>query len=496
MNTKERSVKAFTVERRRELEMMKSEMIPNEGVQHMRIKFRKRLSLLTGFLALSIALPALANDPYMSSKGSWGQDFDDQWALKRINMPANPPMAPVIVAVIDSGIDYYHPDLKSETIWRNTKEQPNGIDDDKNGYVDDLIGWNFVDNDNTPWDHSGHGTHTAGIIAAATGNGKGVAGVNPNAKIMPLRAMNFYGRGRSIQVTAAIYYAVQNGARVINMSLGSEGISKAEEQAIQYAIKKGVVVVVAAGNSAVDASTFGPAGIDGVITVTSTDVNDVRPLYANYGTTVEIAAPGDDVLSLRARRTDFMMVDGPEDYEPGEGVVGADKAYYRATGTSFAAPFVSGVASLVIAKNPGLTGEQVQRMLLQSARDVGTPGWDHLTGYGLVDASAALNADPNFFIESRIESVKLEQPGGKYVMRVTGTSDANDFKRAWIEIGKGEDPASWTKVVNKVKSSVRNGTVGEFGIDILRGTPKWTVRLITEHKNGKTRETRYLLNLG
>ena len=455
------------------------------------------LRALAGAVAVAaVALPAAANDPFMSSRGSWGQDFDDQWALKRINLPANIPTAPVVVAVIDSGIDYYHPDLRAETIWRNENETPDGIDNDGNGYVDDLIGWNFVDNDNTPWDHSGHGTHTAGIIAAATDNGKGIASVSPSAKIMPLRVMNFYGRGRSIQVTAAVYYAVQNGARVINMSLGSEGISKAEEQAIKYAISKGVVVVVAAGNSAVDAATFGPAGIDGVITVTSTDENDTWPLYANYGTTVEIAAPGDDVLSLRARRTDFMMVDGPTDYEPGDSIVGTDKAYYRATGTSFAAPFVAGVASLVIAKNPALTGEQVQRMVLQSARDVGTPGWDHLTGYGMVDAAAALNADPDFFIESRIDSVTLEQPGGNYVMRVTGTSDADNFKKAWIEVGQGETPTSWTKVVDKVKKPVRNGTVGEFGIDILRSAPQWMVRLITEHKNGKRRETRFLLNLG
>ncbi|MFN3231042.1 MAG: S8 family serine peptidase [Alphaproteobacteria bacterium] len=449
-----------------------------------------------GLAAAFLAGPVQANDPYLTSQNSWGQGGADQWGLKRINLPAQLPTTPVVVAVIDSGIDFYHPDLNAETIWRNSGEIPDGQDNDGNGYVDDLIGWNYVDNDNTPWDHSGHGTHTAGIIAAATGNGKGIASVNPSAKIMPLKVMNFFGRGRSIQVAAAVYYAVQNGARVINMSLGSEGISEAEKRAIDYANKKGVVVVVAAGNSAVDAATFGPGGMDGVITVTSVDQNDKRPLYANYGTSVEIAAPGDDILSLRARRTDFMMVEGPPDYKPGDGVVGADKAYYRATGTSFAAPFVAGVCSLVIASNPSLTADQVKRMVLQSASDVGTPGWDYLTGYGVVDAASAMAADPSFFIESRISGAGVEQPGGKYVMRVKGTTDADAFKRAWIEIGAGENPTSWQKVVDKIKKPVKGGVLGDFGIDVLRSSPKWVIRLITEHENGKRRETRFLLNLG
>ena len=144
-----------------------------------------------------------------------------------------------------------------------------------------------------------------------------------------------------------------------------------------------------------------------MITVTSTDRDDRRHDYANYGTTVSIAAPGEDVLSLRARRTDFMVIDGPVDYKVGDNVVGKDKAYYRATGTSFAAPFVTGVASLIIAGNPGLSNDQVKRMMLNSTRDVGAPGWDHLTGSGLLDATAALAADPEFFMESRIDGVAM-----------------------------------------------------------------------------------------
>ena len=457
------------------------------------------------FTIKSIVVTALAfvahacwaqNDPLYQSSGSWGQDQEDQWALKRVNMPEISSGETVVVAVIDPGIDYYHPDLDAESIWRNSEEEANGIDDDGNGYIDDLIGWNFLDNDNTPWDHSGHGTHTAGIIAAATNNGIGIAGMNPDVKIMPLKTMNFYGRGESLQIAAAIYYAVENGAQVINMSIGSEGPSKVEEMAIEYAHQQGVVVVVAAGNLSIDAADFAPAGIAGAITVSALDADNERPPYANFGHSVDIAAPGDDVLSLRARQTDFTWIDGPPDYEVLDNVVGEDLAYYRATGTSFSAPFVAGAASLLLSQRPELTAEQIERMLLQSAVDVVDPGWDVMSGYGLLDVTAALAADPEYFVESRIFSAGLAQTSDGYVIQVAGTTDANEFEEAWIEVGAGDDPTEWHRVVDNIESPARETVVGEFGIDILRSSPRWIVRLITTHKDGSQRETRYVLNLG
>ena len=201
------------------------------------------------------------NDPHYQASGSWGQEFDDQWALKSQRVyadiaPADPENK-IIVAVIDTGLDYTHEDLAAEKIWRNPAETKNGRDDDGNGYVDDLIGWNFVDHSNNPWDLSGHGTHIAGVIAACTNNGIGIAGVSSSATIMPLKVANFVGQAQSANVAAAIYYAVDHGARIINLSLGSELVTDLERRAAEYARERDVLIVVSAGNRGVSAGQRG-----------------------------------------------------------------------------------------------------------------------------------------------------------------------------------------------------------------------------------------------
>ena len=150
---------------------------------------------------------AKLNDPYFSTSGLWGQSFDNQWAIRRVGFTddsksawakAGPDLKPVIVAIIDSGLDWYHPDISREALWQNPKETAdNRIDDDANGYVDDVIGWNFIDNNNKPWDHDGHGTFVAGIIAATQNNGVGLAGINPAARIMVLKALDAFGQGHA-----------------------------------------------------------------------------------------------------------------------------------------------------------------------------------------------------------------------------------------------------------------------------------------------------------
>ncbi len=466
------------------------------------------LCVAGGLVSLPIyaAKTSIPDDPYFSSKGTWGQDYADQWALHRIGFsPAGKHQAiwnkvsvnqPVIVALIDSGIVFYHPDLNPETIWYNPGEIENGIDDDGNGYIDDIFGWDFVDNDNRPWDRTGHGTHIAGIIAAAGNNGRGITGVNPAARLMVLRVLNFIGRGRSVPIAAAIHYAVDQGARVINLSVGGRHLSPLESQAVDYAFSHDVVVVAAAGNEGSDTIDYGPAGLRNLITVTATDSNDQRQSYSNWGEAVDIAAPGVDVLSLRGRFTDVLRIADKEDYQPGNHFVDPVANYYRMSGTSFAAPFVSGVASLIIAGDAELTARQVMRMILHSARDIGAPGIDQFTGYGLLDANAALDADADFYVEAQISGVTVVSRDGKPLVQVNGTADANKFKRAWIELGQGEDPTSWKKVSRKIKKPVLNSELDALKVDLFRGAKQWTLKLITVHKKGQQREIRFLLNLG
>jgi hypothetical protein len=162
-------------------------------------------------------------DPYFNLKGTWGQKYDDQWAIKRVGFTAGRDSAwhvedglknPVTVAVIDTGLDWNHKDIAWENIWHNPGEIPdNGKDDDRNGYVDDVIGWNFTAHNNKPWDQDGHGTFVAGIIAAAADNGVGIAGINRGARIMVLKALNDFGHTRAANLAEAIFYAADNGAR-------------------------------------------------------------------------------------------------------------------------------------------------------------------------------------------------------------------------------------------------------------------------------------------
>ena len=413
-------------------------------------------------LMLVCTVPLLAA-PYLDTRGSWGQAYEDQWGLKRIGLGAAPPPAPagapVIVAVIDSGLDYFHPDLRGDSIWRNPKEIVNGKDDDGNGYVDDVIGWDFADNDNDPFDFTGHGTFVAGVIAASPLNGAGVLGVNPNVQIMPLRVMNSIGRAYSTRTAAAIYYAVQNGAKIINLSLAVPQLSVSEKRAVDYAAGKGVLVIAAAGNDGRDVKDYSPASLENVITVAATDPQDRRAGFSNFGGAIDIAAPGVDILSLRARQTDFMLFAGVKGYKPGANFVGApENRYYRADGTSFAAPFVAGVAALILSARPTLTAAEVRRMLLQSARDIDQPGVDGNTGYGLLDAKAALAADPAFFVEASISGLSVvKKDDGQYV-RVTGTAAADRFKEARIEIGEGENPSAWQAVGTPLQASVNART--------------------------------------
>ena len=442
---------------------------------------------------------------YFVGEGSWGQNYPDQWALKRIGLDSTPNSAwrlirrkaePIVVAVVDTGLDWNHKDIDRDNIWHNSKEIPgNGIDDDHNGYVDDIIGWDFFDQDNKPWDYDGHGTMVAGIITGSWNDKSGIAGVNPFTRLMVVKAINNFGHTRASYIAQAIAYAVDNGARVINLSVGGKEITKVEQAAIDYAYAKGAVVVVAAGNEGVEVNNYGIAGSDKVLTVGSTGFDDQRAIFSNWGN-VSIAAPGLDVLSLRARRTDVMLGMEGVKYQAGAAYVGDDKRYYRASGTSFSAPLVSGLVSLMLANDPSLTNRQVMDIVKSTARDVGTPGVDQYTGYGIIDARAALKAPKDYFLLAGIDRVEVVQEGGNQVVRVHGTADANDFKSARIEIGQGETPTTWKSVGTAQKGAGPDSVLGDIPATALKGATVWQIRVIVEHVNGSAREARFKLTLG
>ncbi|MCL6751155.1 S8 family serine peptidase [Nostoc sp. CCCryo 231-06] len=255
----------------------------------------------------------------------------------------------VIVAVVDTGVDYNHEDLKNN-IWTNTKEiAGNSIDDDGNGYIDDNYGWNFSDKNNNTLDNNGHGTHVSGTIAGENNN-YGVTGIAYDAKIMPVKVLNESGSGSYSSISKGIRYAVDNGANVINLSLGGASSNRTLESAINYASSKGVIVVMAAGNNG-DSSPGYPAryAYKSGIAVGAVDKNNNMPDFSNRSGTDEIAyvtAPGVKVYSSVP-----------------------NNQYATYNGTSMAAPHVAGVVALMLSANPNLTDAQVRQIVAETAEN-------------------------------------------------------------------------------------------------------------------------------
>jgi hypothetical protein len=277
----------------------------------------------------------------------------------------------IVVAVIDTGIDFAHEDLR-EGLWTNADEVPdNGVDDDGNGYVDDVRGWDFYGDDNWPGDGHGHGTHVSGIVAARTNNRLGVAGMAGQTTIMPLAIFSPGGVGTYADLIEAILYAVDNGARVINMSLGATSYSRGEEAAVRYAWDHGVLLVAAAGNNVFNVA-FYPAAHDVVIAVSSVTTSDQRSTFSNYCDFVDLSAPGSNIMSTTRGNT-----------------------YGTMSGTSMATPHVAGLAALLLARNWTLTNVQVRQILEDNADDLGEAGWDPFFGHGRINGRRAMEATPD-----------------------------------------------------------------------------------------------------
>jgi subtilisin family serine protease/PKD repeat protein len=285
----------------------------------------------------------------------------------------------VVTAVIDTGVDYNHPDLAAN-MWTNPGEIPgNGIDDDGNGYVDDVHGYDFYNNDGNPFDDHGHGTHVAGTIAAVGDNGVGVAGVSWAARIMAVKFLGPDGSGFISGAISAVLYAADMGARVMNNSWGGGGFSQALQDAITAALEVDALFVAAAGNSASDNDAFPnyPSNYDvaNVLAVAATDHLDAKASFSSYGAaTVDLGAPGVNILSS----------------VPSSGAACcSDPSGYRLlNGTSMATPHVSGAATLLLAQDPSRTAIGLKNLLMATADPIPALAGITVTGGRLNIANA------------------------------------------------------------------------------------------------------------
>jgi subtilisin family serine protease len=414
----------------------------------------------------------IPNDPLfpeqwgLQNMGGW-PDADiaatEAWDIERGD-------ASIIIAIIDTGVNWMHNDLAAN-IWRNSGEiQDNGIDDDHNGYIDDIRGWDFVTStwlypgedgdpeDNDPDDFHGHGTHVAGIAAAAGNNGVGISGVCPKCTIMPLRAGFMDGNGNGsfylFDVANAIYYAANNGAHVINMSFAGLGMPLIMDQAIQYAYEKNIVMIAAAGNHN-DDFVFQPAAYPQVIGVAATDSYDQRTSFSAYGYDVDLAAPGSSIIST---------------------IPGGSYSYM--SGTSMASPMVAGVAGLILSRNPHLTAEQVRTILISTADP---KPFNKYIGSGRLNANQALQMT-NVPIAVLQWPARLEFLSG--VVHISGTAGGIDFSHLIVDYGAGDNPSDW-HILSESTTPVIEGTLGVWNTS---GLPNglYIIRLRVFDNSGNT----------
>lgn len=438
------------------------------------------------------------NDPHLDSLSH----------LPVINVPAawetTRGEASVRIGFIDTGVFLEHPDLRGQ-FWVNPGEDLNGnglvdaadfngIDDDGNGYVDDIRGYDFVDRsasvepgdyfdrdpnpaeDNLNQGGRGHGTIVAGVLGAALDNGVGIAGVAPGSKLVPLRAFGADGLGEDDDVAAAIVYAAQQGIEVLNLSFGDVYFSPIMEEAIRYAVGQGTVVVASGGNLGGDDPHYPSDYPDVIGTAWLTSDGESIGGRGAFGVGIDLGAPGSAVYTT--------TLPFPE-ADPDE----VTALYGRRSGSSLAAPQVAGAAALLKSVDPSLTPASIQSILAESARDIGDAGWDHRTGAGLLDVAQAVRRA----LPARVEITAPAHEGGisGTSVAVIGTVVHPSFDAFVLQFQPGAEvsEAAWQTISGPHASQVLDDTLGVWPTANL-ADGVYTLRLAATLRTGKTVEDR------
>lgn len=377
-------------------------------------------------------------------------DLDaNQWGLPKIQAELawdiTTGSSNVVIAIVDDAVLLSHEDL-APVIWVNPGETLNGIDDDGNGYVDDINGWDVADNDNDPNppgtvtnSNFTHGTHCAGIAAAATDNGIGIASISYNVRIMAVKSKTDASSGGSLQAPyLGVQYAIAAGADIISMSWGGSGFSQTYQILFDVANANGIVLVAAAGNSN-SSIPFYPAAYNNIISVGATDIVDQKASFSNYGTTLDVVAPGKDIWSCLA---------------------GSNNSYGNLSGTSMACPLVSGLVGLMLSQNSLLTPSEIEACLESTCDniDAQNPSYIGLLGAGRINANQALQCIKAITADFQADAVSV-CPG----VTVNFTDLSNNNPTAWQWTFSGGTPST----SNVQNPSITYNTPGTYDVTLI-----------------------------
>ncbi|MBS1911525.1 MAG: S8 family serine peptidase [Bacteroidetes bacterium] len=431
--------------------------------------------------------------------------YAEQWALAKVeaegawNLTTGD--STIIIGVVDTGIDQDQPDLqgavainRAEDIngngrfdpWPSTERRNgvsgdlDGIDQDGNGFVDDVAGYDFVDQtvrnagdwserDPVPDDELGHGTNVAGVIAARRNNRIGIAGLAPGCRLLPLRAFDAGGDAEDDDIAAAIVYGVERGVRVLNLSFGDYYASPLLHDAIRYAYQRGVVVVAASGNEG-GIDPHYPASFPEVIAVGASDRNDYLAPFTSYGSQLSLTAPGNDIITT-AR----------------------NGAYRSVSGTSFSTPYVAAAAALLLSRHPGWRPDEIRAALELSADDRGRSGWDIEFGAGRLNVRRAVEFPGP-------PEVAIQSPGGDAgingtdMVAVIGSAFSPILESWQVFIGAGDDPKNWTALAPPATQGVVRDTLARFSAAGY-ASGVYTLRLAVRQADGHATERRVRMML-